>query len=275
MKQNSKASFMSKQVWKNAGKIFAKSLLLFVFVFFYLISVFFVFSPKIDSKIFSLIGFKRAEEACYVRIYDKSNDLADLYNLIVFESEVENYEKELYYINLMMADDRYNDFCKMLDESSANHITNKAIVAYSCNVNSYFVNQKVICMYNLGFDSNKLASTVKTFVKNQLSKGDIYNTAISTYVDLVYNDESLKESEKVEHINILCSAMTLELNKRIEDIDNVAANGLVEQIICQNTKVAYRRALYLIDEITDSPTASLTKQAYQNELKTYNELIKI
>ena len=42
MNQNSKASFMSKQVWKNAGKIFAKSLLLFVFVFFYLISVFFV-----------------------------------------------------------------------------------------------------------------------------------------------------------------------------------------------------------------------------------------
>ena len=94
MVENSNEKLLTKKVVLNSFKILAKTLILLIFVFFYIISTMFFLAPKFDAKIFNFFGLKKAEEACYVQAYEKSENNADLYNLILFESELQNYEKE-------------------------------------------------------------------------------------------------------------------------------------------------------------------------------------
>ena len=96
---------LTKRVWLNGFKLFGKIAFAVIFSLFYFISMMFFISPKVDAKIFKFFGAKKAEEACYIRVYDKSQSKADLYNLILIESELENYDKELYYLNILMNDE--------------------------------------------------------------------------------------------------------------------------------------------------------------------------
>ena len=68
---------VDKKMWQNSLKMTGKILLSVVFVFFYLISVLFFCAPNFDAKIFNFFGFTKAEEACYVRAYEKSNNIDD------------------------------------------------------------------------------------------------------------------------------------------------------------------------------------------------------
>ena len=93
MKGTSNEKLLTKKVWLNSLKLFGKIVLAVFFVYFYTIAALFVFVPKFDAKIFKFFGMKKAEEVCYVRIYEKSGSNADLYNLILIESELGNDEK--------------------------------------------------------------------------------------------------------------------------------------------------------------------------------------
>ena len=120
---NTNEVYIDKKTWLNSFKTFAKIMLAVVFVFFYLISALFFLAPNFDAKIFNFFGIVRAEEACYEMQYKKSGQLSDLYNLVLFEQEHSNKEKELEYITELMSDDEF-----LKDKGIEGFVVNPVIV---------------------------------------------------------------------------------------------------------------------------------------------------
>ena len=269
---------LTKKVWLNGLKLFGKIAFAVIFSLFYFVSMLFFISPKADAKIFKFFGAKKAEEACYVRIYDNSQSKADLYNLILLESELENYDKELYYLNILMNDEEYEDFCLKLDEAAFETLDLETIetLVYVCNTNSYFINQKVKCMYNLGFDS-ALSPTVRNYLKKQLEDETTFETSFTTYVELVYNDESISKEEKQSRVNTAYNAVSDLLSQKETFMSNytfLADIMVKDQIIAQYTYANIKKARYIIELINESGNVNASKFEYENALKAYNILIE-
>ena len=236
----------------------------------------FFLAPKFDAKIFNFFGLKKAEEACYVQAYEKSENNADLYNLILFESELQNYEKELYYLNLLMNDDEYDVFCKKLDDSALQTIKDKALVVYLCNVDGYLINQKVKCMYELGFDG-ELTSTIRNFLKAQLENGGLFETSFATYVELIYSDEALTKEQKSDRFELAYNRVDTDLSKRLADLNAYVSRkdiSLANKIIAQNAIVSIKKADYIIDKVNESAEVEASKAAYETALAEYSNLVK-
>ena len=268
---------LTKRVWLNGFKLFGKIAFAVIFSLFYFISMMFFISPKVDAKIFKFFGAKKAEEACYIRVYDKSQSKADLYNLILIESELQNYDKELYYLNILMNDVGYEEFYLKLDESAFKTINleNIETLVYVCNANSYLINQKVKCMYHLGFDS-VLSPTVRNYLKTQLEDVTVFETSFATYVELVYSDETISKEEKQSRINTAYSAVSDMLQQKETFMGNyyyLADVVVKDQIMAQHTYVCIKKARYMIDVINESGNVGASKLDYEKALKTYNQLI--
>lgn len=263
---------MNRKMWLNSLKIFAISLFSLIFVFFFTISSMFVFAPKFDAKIFNFFGLTKAEEACYVRAYEKSKSNVDLYNLIIFESELEKYEEELYYIDLLLNNENYPEFYQKLDKSAVASVKDKALIAYTCNTNGYLINQKIKCMYELDFTTLNIGN----YIRLSLATDFLFDSSFTTYVELIYNDESLTEAEKQEKLelvyNLVDTSLTAKLSKLKDYVDET--DSVAGKIIAQNTIANIRKADYLIDKINKSADEENSKTAYETELAAYNELIK-
>ena len=128
-------------------KIALKTLLDSFIVIMLLLSSIFVLFPKFSLKIHQTLGNKRMQELNYKTIYSRSNNVADLYNLIIFKGEQGDYQEELSYIDTMISRDDYNSFCKNMDDASLDKISVDRLNSYSANVNGYLLSRKVICMY--------------------------------------------------------------------------------------------------------------------------------
>ena len=148
----------------------------------FVLSVIFVAAPKFSLKINNTLGFDKVKELNYQMIYKRSNNITDLYNVILFESEIGNYSKELNYIDEILKREDYSNFCKTLDKVSLKTVKNKNMLPYSVNVNGYLTSRKVICMYNLDLDG------IETYVYRQTKIGKMTEYSFSAYVDSVYND---------------------------------------------------------------------------------------
>ena len=262
----------NKKMWLNSLKIFAISLFSLIFVFFFTISTMFVFAPKFDAKLFNFFGLTKAEETCYVRAYEKSKSNVDLYNLIIFESELENYEKELYYLDLLLNNEEYLGFYEKLDKSAVASVKDKELIAYACNTNGYLINQKVKCMYELDFSTLNISNYIKSSLVNDF----LFDSSFTTYVELVYNDAMLTEVEKQEVLEIVYNSVDTVLTAKLSKLKTYVGETdyLAGKIIAQNTIVNIRKADYLIDKINISADEENSKTAYETELAVYNDLIK-
>ena len=201
MKMNTNEKVLNSTVWKNVcfkiGKIFIFAIITFYFV----VSLLFFMAPKIDAKIFNFFGLKKAEESCYIRIFEQSGDEIDLYNLIVFEARQGDSSKQLQYINMMLASDDYNEFVVNFNSSSLANLINsngeledKKLVPYVCNINSYLLNQKVSCMIDLNFNK----SNIENFICVNLESDNLFEFTISTYLNHIVANNSLSQTEKRE-----------------------------------------------------------------------------
>lgn len=265
-------SLLNKKTILNSLKIFAVTLGIIIFVFFFVISSIFVISPKNDAKLFNFLGFERAEEACYIRQYEKTGSKADLYNLILLESELENYEKELMYINELVSDKDYVEFYTKLDKSAINAVEDKSLIAYTCNTNGYLINQKLKCMYKLGFDDG-VSATVRNYIKAQINGDYLFENSFVTYIEFLNSDDSLTKEDKINKINLVYDDVAL--TQRLSDlIDFINSDITLEQeIVAQNSVVGILKAIYLIDVINEAPEVAVSKGEYQTALADYNDLI--
>ena len=269
-----------KTAWINALKTFAKILVSVLLVFCFLLSVLFLMAPKADAKIFEFLGLKKAEESCYIRIYERSQAEEDLYNLIMFESKEGETLKQLQYINMLLSDGDYEEFCIRFNNSAVVSLMNekgkiekKNMVAHVCNINSYLLNQKVNCMVNLGFENEN----VWNFIASNLEKVDIFEYSITTYLNLIETNTSISNEKAKQLTKDMLSyeknSKTIEtlLNERIDDVETYLLNANlpdVGRIIALNTMVNLRLADYRIDVLLgDDSTAS--KDAYVEAFNSY------
>ena len=246
MSENDQKIILDKKIWLNALKTFGKILLCVVFVGFYLVSILFFLAPNFDAKIFKFIGAKNAQEACYVRVYESSDKITDLYNLVLFESQIGNELKELNYINELLNRTDYNEFVDKLDKSIIAEIKNKEMFTSLTGTNAYLLNRKVKCMQSLEI------SGVVSLIHKSLAGEDLQETTYATYVNAVY-ESGLDKAQKVEKINELFNVLTTVSDKKVKDLLNLRfikaeqfvndeTNSLVDRYLVQKAVMNLREA---------------------------------
>ena len=267
---------------KNGVKIGLKTLAAcFVVIMFSLMFIFVLF-PKFSLKINNTLGLTKVKELNYQMIYSRTNNVVDLYNLILFEGELGDYSKELEFINEIIKRDDYNEFCKTMDNTSLKSATDKQMIPYSVNVNGYLMSRKVICLYNLETEG------IETYVYRQTSTGKWSEYSFSTYVDLIYNDDALTDSQKREKLAFLMNINDIQsgelvsqeelLELRIGYInDRLKADiNKEEQIALQYTLTRiYRSRYYVYDLLGSEENCLKNRTAYETAKSKLNELINL
>ncbi len=220
---------LDSRVWKNSLKTTAKILAIALVAVFYVFSTLFFISPDFSAKIYNFMGFKKAEEACYIEKYKKDYNIVDLYNLVLFEQRAGNTKSELEYLQILMASDEYEAFCEKLDNSSILNCESKSMIAVVGDVNAYLVNRKVKCLYELN-------QSAETTVLNSLNAGELSEYAFATYVELIKNSE-LTLAEKVEKYNTLLETTKLGANGQVLVVDELLEDRLskLDREIAENT----------------------------------------
>ena len=251
---------------KKGVKIGFKTLLdCFIVIMLVLCSIF-VLSPKLSLKIHETTGNKKVQELNYRMIYANSNNIADLYNLILIEGELGNSKAELFYIDKMISRDDYDDFCDKLDDVSSEKIDTEGLTSYSANVNGYLLSRKVICMYNLE------ESGLEAYIYRQVRSGKISEYTFSSYVDLVYFDKALTQAEKREKLSCIMDTMD-GINGKLSDLLQTRVNSLKTAITLaeDNKKDVLRYTLmriyasryYVYDAIGNEDLKNENHEAYK------------
>ena len=275
---DSKELKIDKKMWLNSLKMTGKILLCVIFVFFYMITTLFFIAPNFDAKIFNFFGFKNAEESCYLKQYENSGELSDLYNLVLFEQKQENYQEELYYINVLMRDKNYDEFCDRLDVSGIYNAGSKSMYVYVGDVNAYLVNRKIKGLYalNLGYRAEIIKS---------LKSGALTEYALATFVDLVKNDSITQGSKKSAYVELMTrkegesASITELLDDRIDlieaKLEEERVSGTVEEILLQYALVKLNYAGYTLYKTAELDASKTVKyeQAYEQAAQAYASLI--
>ena len=266
------------EVWKNALKKAAKTLLIVILVGFYVNVMLVALFPRFSVKVYNFMGLTRAEEYSLERVYEKSKDSADLYNLIVFEQMQKNNEKELNYINLLMVSDDYDKFCNELGASAIKTIEDKSLIAHMCNTKGYLINQKVKCLFNLGIGA-------ETFIYSNLNSNYLTENSYTTFVGLVFdsNMTAAKKQEAITNLNETFEQsnnnLTIEdlFKERIADImlERAKVTELVDKVLLEYALMENYKAGYLYNVIMENDVQAETyRTLYVSSSNDYYNLVK-
>lgn len=230
---------------KNIAKIALKTFLdCFIGLMLILCSIFVLF-PKFSLKINQTLGLAKVQEYNYQLIYKRSDNIADLYNVIICEENLGKTKKELNYLNEILARNDYQDFCKAMDNATISKLNDKKLIASTANVNGYLTARKVYCLYSLN------SKNVESFVYQQTKNGKYKEYTFAVFVDLIVGDTNLTQSQKKELLSefIVLSELDIENSKLIsmEDLVETKIAGLVSLVDNKNTtendKLVYKYEL--------------------------------
>lgn len=268
--------------WKNGVKIGLKTLACCFVVIMFSLTFIFVLFPKFSLKINNSLGLNKVKELNYQMIYNRSDKITDLYNVILCEGELGKFSKELEFIDEIIIRDDYSEFCKTMDKASLESVTDKQMLPYSVNVNGYLMSRKIICLYNLKTDG------IETYVYRQTSTGKLAEYCFSTYVDLVYNDTSLSDAEKREKLAFLMNINEVQNNELVSQAklldlrigyinDRLAIETDKEgQIALQYTLTRiYRSRYYVYEVLGNVEKKAENKTAYDTAKAKLNQMINL
>lgn len=265
--------------FKTALKIGARTLVNCFIVIMFVASFIFVAFPRISLKMNNLLGLKKIKELNYQMIYERSGKASDLYNVILYECEMGDFDKELAYIDEMIARNDYADFCEGVDKASLESVKDKNLIPYSVNVNGYLLGRKVVCLYNLDLDG------LDSYVYRQTKTGKLSEYSFTVYADLIYSDESLTKSQKQEKFRILMEMIDSD-GYSLEELLETRVQGINDKIKIEDkserkislqytlTRI-YRSRYYVYDILGDE-----MKKQENNDLFVYarlklNEMINL
>lgn len=181
----------------------------------------FVLFPSFSLIIHQSLGMKKMQELDYQMIYAKSDNIADLYNIILFEEQSGNTKKELAYIDKIIERDDYHEFCASMDKSIKEKLTDNSKIAYTANTNGYLLSRKLTIMYNSGVEK------IDSYVYRQTKSGKITEYTFYTYINLISKDEYLTDAEKKEKLTLLVGvydesgSIEMLLNQRVNTIKDL------------------------------------------------------
>lgn len=254
--QNNETRLLTPAVWKNSLLSFFKILVSLFLVLTFLITLLFFVYPKASVRLFKALHLKNAQEASLVRVYEKSGSNADLYNLIIFEQNTNQFEKELKYINELSNKDDYDEFCDKLDSSSLNQVKNqKSLIPVLCNTRSYLNNQKMKCLWELGEEA-------KTFIHSTLLGDYNYEFSFASYV--YYLSEKFSGNELKEKYKDLLLTSKIDGQNSIS-IETLLNNRLEKLQIEKQSEKNEEKIVRLYS------LANMSKGSYQVCLTLYGE----
>lgn len=274
MEKLAKESFDIKRGLKIAAKTLVDCFIGIMFA----MNVIFVMFPKFSLKINMFFGVTKIQEYNYQMIYANSDNIVDLYNLIIYECQQENAAKELKYIDEMISRDDYNTFCKTMDEANLKEIDNKSLLRYSTNVSGYIYSRKINCMYSLG------TQNLESYIFNLAGYEKVTGYAFSSYVELVYNDKNLTKSQKLEKFTYLNELMN-EKGKTIKNLLDEKISSLKTFKIraeSDNEKLVYNYTLsriysanyYFYDILSNDGKNEEHKNLKEENLENYNSIME-
>ena len=173
--------------------------------------------------------------------------------------------------------DKLQEFCDKLNKSALNNVKTLSALPHICDVNSYFVNRKVKCLY-------KLNLTCETVVLNSLKDGELTEYAFATYVELIDNDDSVKD-KKNKYITLLTTfannnaseEISVLLSDRIDDLQQEIENNSdkAREIILNYTLLKLSYAGYLAYKTIgeNMPIETTYKNIYEETKVVYNSLV--
>ncbi len=275
MEKNTKEEGVSlKRGVKIALKTFVACFIGIMFVY---CSIFVLF-PKFSLKINNSLNLRKAKELNYQMIYKRSSKITDLYNVIICEAEMGNYEKEFEYIDEMISRDDYAEFCDKVDKAGLEQASDKSLIPYSVNVNGYLMSRRVICWYNLEKEG------IDKYIYGQTKTGKLSEYSFSAYVDLIYKEENLTSSQKREKLSLLInmfdtSGIKLEelLEERVDDIDSALKieTKTEKKVALQYTLTRIYRSRYYVYEILEKEDKKLENiDAFDYENKKLLKMIE-
>ncbi|MBQ8452032.1 MAG: hypothetical protein IJ538_04600 [Clostridia bacterium] len=279
MSLNSNEDVSVKRAVLSGLKGFCKICFVVIAVWFFAVASLTVLFPRASAKLYNFFGLKKAEENSLNRIYEKSQNLSDLYNLVIFESSSSNFEQELKYLNILISAENFDDFANKLDSSSITSTTNKSLIPYIANVKSYLANQKLNCLIKL----NESKENALTFVYSSLAGEYLNEYTFTTFVEWLKSsnltsaekgseitkflemfDSSGKTTDELlkERLSNLKIKVDSETNLNLKIIESHA-----HMTLCRGRLDAYIMANKNESEISEA------RAAYTDSLQAYSSLI--
>jgi len=177
---------------KYSLKIAGITVLGIVFVFYYLVSILIGIAPSASADIFASMGSKKALMISYEQMYRKTESIETLYNLVQLSKSNNDHRRVSIYSTALMGRDDYEEFVTQVNEASRSAAPlNK--VAYVYDLDSYLMSIYIEAIYNMG---KKNSAWMYIYEDIAPSNTKVYTNSITSYVNCVYNDESLTFEEK-------------------------------------------------------------------------------
>lgn len=267
---------------KNALKLFFKLFFAVFCIFCIVISSLFFIAPKVDAKIFNFLGLKNAEEGCYIQVYKKSQNSADLYNLILFEKQHNNLKKELEYIQLLELKEDFEEFCEKMNNTGIDFAKDKKNqYIYYADVQSYFITRKLNCKFKLNFDFKANYDLSLEIIKN-LENDCFTETSFYELINLILKYDKFTSLEKKNLINDIFTSQNGIINLVLQRIENIELKigdeeNEVSKILLQNSLVKHIRGIYYYEVIVngkETETAKAYEAAYSAAYESYINLVR-
>lgn len=179
-------------------------------LYFLIVGVFFcvaslsVLAPNVMIGFYNDLNMQSVKAYMYERVYDNTNKIEDLYNVIEVNISCENYEHVVKYIKVMQNRSGYADFCEKINARNIQNIDKKYYV-YLCDYDSFLRNQYVNALYH----ANKKDRAREIAFDELTNNSNSYAWEFGAYIDCVMTDNSLTENDKIA---LLSQIYDTELN---------------------------------------------------------------
>lgn len=297
IKSNNSSSKKSVQqekrpnVWLSSLKITAKIIICVFSLFSLVVASLFYLVPSADIKIFNFLGATKAEERCYERIYAKTGSTSDLYNLIIFEMEHENSEKELEYIKKIYEADDYKVFCAKLNKSGiVSADGNKSLYAYVADTEAFLMGQEMKCTVDVSLSKQPedWQMDIVSLIQKNIQSENLTENSFYTFSSMIYKTDKLALKDKSLIMQML--SLILIDDARFEDLVIARRNSIslkldnlnketdvVQEILLTHSIMQWYSGLYYYDLMlnqSETTRGQDYKKAYEETLQKYNNLIK-
>lgn len=230
----------------------------------------FTFVPEKLSGVYGNLGMKNAQIAAMQRVYEKSDENGDLYNLVQLCLSNKNYDQAKKYILKLRARKNYSQFVEAVDSTSIEKAT-KDEVAYVVSLDVYLAGQLLMCEYKLG---NK--DLAKEMAMNDLSSIDNkFSFLFSVYYDEVMTDldMSIGSAKNILMEIYRTEGVKVKLKDKFDAADYTLESDQRLKIACVYTQINILKTRRNLASFVGEDVSDLTSQIIELE-NVYKNLTK-
>lgn len=230
----------------------------------------FTFMPEELSGVYGNLGMKNAQIAAMQRVYEKSDENGDLYNLVQLCLSNKNYDQAKKYILKLRARKNYSQFVEAVDSTSIEKAT-KDEVAYVVSLDVYLAGQLLMCEYKLG---NK--DLAKEMAMNDLSSIDNkFSFLFSVYYDEVMTDldMSIGSAKNILMEIYRTEGVKVKLKDKFDAADYTLESDQRLKIACVYTQINILKTRRNLASFVGEDVSDLTSQITELE-NVYKNLTK-